>query len=413
MEANVLITSDAVILGVLFLILAAVFYTHDLKSPFWKKFYTYCPMILVCYFLPSILTSFGVYDPSASKLYYVVSRYLLPASLVLLIISVDLREIAKLGKKAIIIFLTGTLGIVFGGPISLMICSVISPDLVSDPDIWRGMSTVAGSWIGGGANQAAMKEVFEVGDELFSAMVTVDVIVANIWMAFLLFGAGKMNQIDKKLNADNSVVHSLIKKMEDYHSQNAKVSTTTSLMVIGAIAFGATAFSHMVANHLAPWFQENAPHLSKFSLTSHFLWLIVTATTIGLILSFTKLRKYEGFGASKIGSVFIFLLVTTIGMKMNVLAIFETPGLFFIGIVWILFHVVLLLTVAKLIRAPFFLVAVGSQANIGGAASAPVVASAFSPALAPVGVLLAVLGYAVGTYGAWICAQLMRISLGG
>jgi uncharacterized membrane protein len=137
--------------------------------------------------------------------------------------------------------------------------------------------------------------------------------------------------------------------------------------------------------------------------------LVVLATTGGLLLSMTRARKMEGVGASRVGSVFIYILVATIGMKMDLTAIFNNPGLFLIGGVWILFHALLLIVVARLIRAPVFFLAVGSQANVGGAASAPIVAAAFHPSLAPVGVLLAVLGYALGTYGAWICGNLMRM----
>ncbi len=136
---------------------------------------------------------------------------------------------------------------------------------------------------------------------------------------------------------------------------------------------------------------------------------MIFATTIGLALSFTPARNLEGVGASQVGSVFLYLLVATIGMKMDVMSIFSNPGLFLIGVIWILFHLVLLMIVAKLIKAPFFFAAVGSQANVGGAASAPVVASAFHPSLAPVGVLLAVLGYAVGTYAAYACGLLMQL----
>ena len=131
-----------------------------------------------------------------------------------------------------------------------------------------------------------------------------------------------------------------------------------------------------------------------------------------MILSFTKARELEGVGASRIGSVFIYILVATIGMKMNVLAIFDNPGLFIIGLIWMMIHASMLIAVAKVIKAPFFFMAVGSQANVGGAASAPIVASAFHPSLAPVGVLLAVLGYAIGTYGAWVCGVLMQVVSG-
>ena len=153
--------------------------------------------------------------------------------------------------------------------------------------------------------------------------------------------------------------------------------------------------------------KETLKSLNITSLTSSFFWIVVISTTFGLTLSFTKARKLEGVGASRWGSIFIYVLVATIGMKMNLGEVFDNLGLFAIGIIWMLIHVIILLIVAYFIKAPFFYVAVGSQANIGGAASAPIVAAAFSPSLAPVGVLMAVLGYALGTYGAIICAQLM------
>jgi uncharacterized membrane protein len=415
MEHTALFTNDASVLGILLMVLAFIFYTSSSEKPFWKKFYTYIPALLLCYFLPSILNSMGVISGEESGLYFMASRYLLPASLVLLTLSIDLKGIVALGPKAIIMFLAGTVGIVIGGPLTIIMLSYISPDLVGGvgPDaVWRGLATIAGSWIGGGANQTAMKEMFGSSDALFSAMITVDVIVANIWMAFLLYGAGVSSRIDKWFKADASSIETLKENLAEFQAKNARIPNLTDLMVIIAIGLGLTGVAHMGADVIAPWVAENAPTLQKFSLTSKFFWLIVIATTGGLILSFTKLKSYEGAGASRVGSVFLYILVATIGMKMDALAIFDNPGLFLIGIIWMLIHVTILLGVGKLIKAPFFFVAVGSQANIGGAASAPIVASAFHPALAPVGVLLAVLGYALGTYAAWFCAILMQGAAG-
>jgi uncharacterized membrane protein len=253
-----------------------------------------------------------------------------------------------------------------------------------------------------------MKEMFGCSDKLFSAMITVDVIVANIWMAFLLYGAGISSRVDKWFKADSSSIEVLKDNLAEYQAKVARIPNLTDLMIILAVGLGLTGLAHMGADIIAPWISLNAPQLAKFSLTSKFFWLIVIATTGGLILSFTKLKKYEGAGASKVGSVFLYILVATIGMKMDALAILDNPGLFLIGIIWMLIHVIILLAVGKIIKAPFFFVAVGSQANVGGAASAPIVASAFHPSLAPVGVLLAVFGYALGTYAAWFCAMLMQ-----
>jgi uncharacterized membrane protein len=407
-----LITNDAIVMGILMILLAFIFKTSSSKNPVWQKFYKVIPMLLLCYFLPSLLTTFGVVDPDKSRLYHVASRYLLPASLVLLTLSIDLKEVFKLGPKALYMFLTGTLGVIIGGPLAILIVSSFSPETVggAGPEaVWRGMTTIAGSWIGGGANQAAMYEIFEPSDRLYSIMITVDVIVAEVWMAFLLFGVGRTKSIDRFFRADASAVKHLQDKMHEFSQKIAKIPTLADFMMILGVGLGVTGLCHLFADNISPFIKNNAPFLERFSLTSDFFWLIVLATTFGLIMSFTRMRNLEGAGASKVGSVFIYILVATIGMKMNVLKIFDNPGLFLVGGIWMLIHVILLLIVAKIIRAPYFFLAVGSKANIGGAASAPVVAAAFHPSLAPVGVLLAVLGYALGTYGAWMCGLLMQM----
>ena len=186
-------------------------------------------------------------------------------------------------------------------------------------------------------------------------------------------------------------------------------------MFIIAIGFGVTGFAHLAADLLVPAIEASpfAETFRQMSLTSGFFWLVVIATGIGLVLSFTRLRKLEGAGASAVGTALLYILIASIGMRMDLSALTELPGIFLIGALWIGVHVALLFAVGKMIRAPLFYLAVGSQANVGGAASAPVVAAAFHPSLAPVGVLLAVLGYTLGTYAAWFCAQVMRVAATG
>ena len=433
-HSKALITNDAVIFGILAVMLGLIFWTSSIKTGFWGIFYKAVPMLLICYFLPSLLTFFGIVDHHNSNLYYVATRYLLPATLVLLTLSIDLKEIFGLGPKALIMFITGTIGVVLGGPLAVLIVSYISPEIigVDGPDaVWRGLSTVAGSWIGGGANQAAMQVVFMTPEadatkavkdsltDLYSTMVAVDVFVAEIWMIFLLLGVGKAKSIDRFFKADASSIDRLQEKMEKFSLSVARVPTTTDFMVIAALGFGATAVSHYCGAWISDFVtgliaeNESLGFLKDLGLASSFFWLIVISTTIGILLSFTRLRNYEGAGASKIGTVFIFILVAVIGMGMDIRAVAENPGYFLVGGIWMLFHVGLMFAVAWFIRAPYFFLAVGSKANIGGAASAPVVAAAFHPALAPVGVLLAVLGYALGTYGAMMCAWMMQAATAG
>jgi uncharacterized membrane protein len=409
--STALITNDAVVLGLLALILGFVFHTSHSASPFWQKFYRYVPSVLLCYFIPSLFNSFGIIDGEHSQLYQMASRYLLPVCLVLLTLSVDFRAILGLGPKALVLFLTGTVGVVLGGPIALASVGHFFPEQLGGEGAdaaWRGMSTIAGSWIGGSANQAAMNEVFQPSGEIFSVMITVDVLVANIWTAVLLWMAANAARLDKANGADTRALEHLKGKIEQYQAENSRNPSTNDLMMIIAVGFGVAGLSHWLANIIAPWIEQHAPELAMYSLTSTFFWIVVLATTFGLLLSGTKLRHLEATGASKVGSVMVYILVATIGMHMDVTAIVDYPVMFLVGLVWISIHALLLLGMMKLLKAPVFYMAVGSQANIGGAASAPVVAAAFHPALAPVGVLLAVLGYALGTYGGYLSALMMQ-----
>ncbi|HET9064947.1 MAG TPA: DUF819 family protein [Gemmatimonadales bacterium] len=415
MTETALITNDAVVFGLLVVILAAIFHTSGSKAPGWQRFYKIVPTVLLAYFIPGILNSLGIIDGASSGIYPVARDYLLPTSLVLLTLSVDMRSIMRLGPKALIMFLAGTLGVVIGGPIALAIGGMIHPNLLGDigaESTWRGMASQAGSWIGGGANQAAMKEVFDAGPVIFGKFVAVDIVLANLWLAVLLFVAGRAPEIDARMGADTSAIDALKARIETFQRETARLTGFDDLMVILGLGFGVTALSHWVAGILVPWITANLPGAERYSLTSNFFWVVVVATTLGLVLSFTRARNYEGAGASKIGSACLYILVAAIGMQMDIRTVFSDPELFVIGAIWIAVHAVVLIIVARLIKAPMFYLAVGSQANIGGAASAPVVASAFHPALAPVGVLLAVLGYALGTYAAYLAGLLLRMVAG-
>lgn len=417
--------NDAIVFGILLLILGIIFWTSKLQTPFFKKFYTFIPALLLCYFIPAIFNSLDIIDGEFSGLYGVSKNYLLPASLILLCLSIDLKGIINLGPKALIMFFTATVGIIIGAPIALWAMSNWFPELLGgdQPDaVWRGLSTVAGSWIGGGANQTAMKEIAECPDSMFGGMIVVDVFVANIWMAFLLFGAGITKRLDKFLKSDTTAIEALKAKVENYHSSIARIPSFLDLILIGAVAFVGVGFAHVIAEAIQPAFKDvidvalaedkESPARFFTSLKSGFFWLIILSTVIGVSLSFTKFKKLEGAGAANVGSVFIYILVATIGMKMDIGWLIDNWSKFApvlaVGLIWMLVHVILLLTMAKIVKAPFFFVAVGSQANVGGAASAPVVASAFSPSLAPVGVLLAILGYAIGTIAAIVCMEFMH-----
>lgn len=407
------LTNDAAVLGLLCATLGFVFWGAAQRSGFWRGFYARVPSLLLCYLLPAIYHSVGLIDGNRSGLYPVARDYLLPAALVLLTISVDFGAILRLGPKALIMFLTGTAGVMIGGVTSFLIMRLIHPETVAG-EVWRGMATVAGSWIGGGANQAALKEVFSVDATMFGQFVAVDILVSSVWLAVLLYLAGRSEAFDRWTGADTSAIDDLRRRVERFQHEQARLPNLTDLMLILAVGFGTTGASHFLAQPTVAWIRSLPPawRLQDYSLTSVFFWVVVIATTLGLLLSFGRARNLEGAGASRIGSALLYLLVATIGMQMDLRALLDRPFLFALGAIWICTHGALMIGMAKLIRAPLFFLAVGSQANIGGAASAPVVASAFHPALAPVGVLLAVLGYGLGTYGGYLVGLALRALAG-
>ncbi|MCG1037139.1 DUF819 family protein [Polaribacter sargassicola] len=427
------LTNDAIVFGLLMISLGFVFYTESKTTGFWPKFYKIVPGLFMAYFIPALFTTFGIISPewettnavgetvkNSSQLYYVSSRFLLPAALVLMTLSIDLKAIFNLGSKALIMFFTGTVGVIIGGPIAILLISIFSPETVGGSDfdaVWRGLSTLAGSWIGGGANQTAMLEIYQYNPKKYGGMVFVDIVIANIWMAVLLIGIGKKDKIDKWLGADTTAIEELKEKVSTFSLKVKRNPSLTDFMIMLAIAFGTVGFGHFVSSYLASFFDNLVSGINSETwrniftfLTSSFFWLISISTIVAIILSFTKAKNYEGAGASKLGSIFIYVLVATIGMKMDLAMIFDNLGLIAIGLVWMSIHAGLLILVAKLIKAPYFFLSVGSQANVGGAASAPIVAQAFHPSLATVGVLLAVFGYAIGTVGAILCTILMELS---
>lgn len=428
-EKVALIQSDAVAFGVIMAVLGLIFFTSSRKQGFWHSFYKHIPALLLCYFVPGILNTLGFFEKSsADNIYYIASRYLLPASLFLLTLSIDFEKIMGLGWRAVAMFLAGTVGVVIGGPLAVLLFSVVAPEWVGITDgtvprgeeIWAGLATVAGSWIGGGANQASMQVLYEVSDTLFGTMAVMDVLVAEIWMVILLFLIKKSDSVDRWLKADNSSIEELKVTVEKYTKENERIPNLNDFMMILGLGFAIVALGHIIGNFapgmiLSSVEEGSTAHtvFKNIGFGSHFFWMIITATIAALILSRTRMREMDHAGSSKIGSVFIYVLVAAIGMKMDLTKILEHYQVFFVGIVWMIIHVAILFIVAKAIRAPYFFVAVGSKANIGGAASAPVVASAFHPSLAPVGVLLAILGYALGSVGAIATAIMMRAVVGG
>lgn len=388
----------AVLLGVL-----ALLFTAD-QHPKLKRVFKFVPLLLFCYFVPTVLSNSGVI-PLESPLYDFIKKWLLPASLLLLTLSVDVKGILGLGRNALWMFLGATASVVIGGPLAYLIVGPFVPEALGD-EAWKGLAALAGSWIGGGANFIAIGDSVGALDSTISMMVIVDVAVANVWMACLLYFAGAEERLDKAIHADRSTLDRLREKVAEFAAKVSRPTQLADLLMMLALAFCSVAAAKELAVGLKGFSDAYLPFLQN--IVSEFTWVVILITGAGVGLSFSPLRKLEGAGASKVGAVFLYLLVATIGAKAEFSQVMQAPALVAVGAVWMLFHALILLALRRWLKAPVFFLAVGSQANIGGAASAPIVASAFHPALAPVGVLLAVGGYVLGTYAGLLCAFLLE-----
>jgi uncharacterized membrane protein len=405
-----LIQNDIVLFGLIAATLALVFWTASLKGA-WKKFYGVVPPLLLCYFIPGIFNSIGLIDGAHSQLYNpVASRVLLPAALVLLTLTIDLKAVMGLGWKLLAMYFGSSLSIMLGAFFAFWLMGQLHPATVAG-DTWGGMAALAGSWIGGGANMVAMKEIFAVNETTFGQFVVLDVGVGYVWMAVLIFLAGRARQIDARSGADTRALEDLQRRLADYSAQHARIPTLTDYMMIIGLAFGVVGLAHALSPPLAAWFTP-LPWAHAASLDTPYVWVVLLSTIAGLGLSFTRARTLDGAGASKIGTLLLYVLIACIGMQMDIAALLDRPWLFALGIIWILVHIVLLWLLGKLLKVPFFYFAIGSQSNIGGPASAPVVAAVFHPALAPIGALLGTLGYATGTVLAYLVGIGLRAMAG-
>ncbi len=408
-----MINQDPVIFGLLTTIIGLVFYTSQSSHPVWKQVYRFVPVMVMCYVLPSLLNTFNIVDASQSELNTITSKFLMPACLTLLIISVDIKSMLLLGPKIIILFLLGSFGVIIGGPLTLLLFAKIAPETISwvgADAAWKGMATLAANWVGGTANQIAMKEIYQVEENLFAIMISVNVIYSAIWMSFLLICANNANFIDKKIGADASQFKKLIEVTDRGISNQQGLPTLKSYMLMFSVAFGVTGFAHFGADIIAPFFAENHPQTEKYSLTSTFFWIVIIVTTTSIVLSNTKIRELESVGASKVSTVMLYCLIANMGLQMDLSMVDDFPIYFAIGFVWLSIHVIVVIVTGLLMKAPVAYMALASQCCIGGAASSPVVAMAFHRSLAPVAILFSVFGYAWATYMAWICAELMRMT---
>jgi uncharacterized membrane protein len=390
-----LITDPMAVLAYLGAVLAGVFWLSE--RPALKKVFNFTPPVIYCYFVPTISTTLGILPPS-SPVYDWMTRYLLPFALLLLMVTVDVRSILKLGKTAIAMVTAGAVGIILGAQVAFLVFGRWLP-----VDGWKGLAALSGSWIGGTANMVAIAESVGTPDAVFGPVIVVDTVVGYGWMGVLLLLTAFQGRFDRRLHADLSAIEDTNRRLAEVESVRHPSTVADLAIILGLGLLGAIA---------AVFLGNKLPTLGDPTIISHTTWAVLIVVTGGLVLSFTRARKLDEVGASRLGYVALFLMLTGIGAQGDLRAVLAAPAFFFAGVLWIGVHALVLLLAARLLRAPFFFVATGSMANIGGVGTAPIVAGIYHPAMAPVGLLMAVAGYILGIYGGLAAAWMLGLLSG-
>lgn len=380
----------------LIIMLAGIFYLSKLKSKIIKLVFSVIPPLLFCYFLPSLLVEQGIIVIGNTDLNGTLAKTLLPFCIFYFTLGLPLAKLKAIGRKPIILFLVGALGVIIGGPISLMISHYFFPTEFNS-ESFRGLATIAGSWIGGTANQMALNAIFLPNADELAKAVTVDVFFGETWLAILLFLIPFQHKINQYLKATFNHQEISVDWEEDL---TVKKFTFNNLIYILGLGFLITVLSTYAGKYLTD--------IIVITFLNQSFWTFFICTFMGIGLGLSPLKRFYAAGGDVIATLFLYFIIASIGLKISLSHLFSTPLLLFTGFIWISIHGLVIFVVGKWIKAPYHYMAIASQANVGGIASTSVIATAFSPILAPLGVILALLGYAIGTYGGYLSAILMQ-----
>lgn len=365
------------------------------RSRLVSRVYNVLPSVFWIYLIPGLAAAAGLihYDPQQkpeAPVFALSSELLLPAALVLLLLSVDLPALLRLGRTGMVIMLAGSVGIIVGGPLVILLLGHWMP-----PKIWLGLGALSACWIGGTANMVAVKEAVGTPNDIYSLMQIMDTVLSYSWMGLLVALSSLRRRFDHWNRSDGGLLEDLGRRMAGVQASAGRL-TLRGLPVLFAVAAAGSA----VAYHTA----ERLPAIPGFaSLPS---WRIILASVVGVLLSLTRLRRLEALGSTRLGYILLFFVLATFGAKADFSRIGEMPVLLLAGVIWLAIHGSILVLASRLLRTPMFLAATASQANVGGPVSAPVVAEAYLPGLASVGLLMAIVGAILGTFLGLLCTQL-------
>jgi uncharacterized membrane protein len=399
MENSVaVISSPAGVLAVLCAVAAFFFLLAQLTQ---ARLFQYIPPLLFIYATPVFLNNLEVI-PSNSVIYPGLGEYLLPAFIVLMLIKVNIPAVVKVMGKGVLVMLMGTIGVMVGAVVAY---AIVHPWL--SPDAWTGYGALAGSWIGGTANMAATAEMLGTSEEQFGLAVIADNVVYVVWLPLLLMSRDFADKFNKWARVPEDRIAAMDEAAELHFEEDA-APTMPQYLYLFAVVIGVTWIGRALAPGISDWIVANISAVAN--LFSETTVRILLVTTIALMLSVTPVSRLPN--STALGTALVYVFVAGMGARASVSGLAEAPMFVFGAFIWIFVHGLFCLAGAWIFRVDVHSVAIASAANIGAAASAPIVAAHHRPSLVPVSILMALLGYAMGNYLAPLTGQLARIVAG-
>ncbi|WP_371398170.1 DUF819 domain-containing protein [Fretibacter rubidus] len=383
-----MITTGFAYLSVLFLIVGLIAHAEFTKN---YRIFKIIPGIVVLYFLVMLLSTFGLWEKtdSVNTTYRAVKNNLLPAMIFLLLLKGDIRQIAALGPKMLFAFITASLSIGLGIVVTFLLLQSFLPDTA-----WMTFAALSGSWMGGTANMVAIQGALSVPDISMGYTLLMDSINYAIWVMLLLAFVPLSPRFNAWTKSNTALIDEVSAKIEaNAKNPNAKI-TTASLMLLIGLGLAASAFSAYLASFL--------PVSDFFSKTT---WTVLIVTVMGAVGAVTRLGGVAG--SSELGNVMLYGIVALIASRANFAELTQAPIFIIAGFMILAVHGLCMIIVAKLFKLDLFSCGIASLANIGGVASAPILAAAYSRALIPIGVLMAMLGYIIGTGGGLLVGKIL------
>ena len=400
---NVLIASPIGVLAVMCLVAGCYFFLAQVTE---SQLFHYMTPLLFIYATPVFLSNLEIGGhtviPSSSIIYSGLSKYALPVFIVLMLIKVNVPAVVKVMGKGVLVMLMGTAGVMVGGVVAYVIVHGWLPD-----GSWRGFGALAGSWIGGTANMAATAEMLDAPKAQLGLAIVADNVIYIVWLPLLLMS----RDFADKFNAWARVPAERLAAMDaaaELHVEDDHAPTMPQYLFLAAVVLGVTAIGHAFAPGIAGWIANDLPGLANvFSETTVRILLV---TTIALGLSATRISELPN--STALGTALVYVFVAGMGARAELAGLGDAPVFVLGAFIWIFIHGLFMLAGAWLFRVDVHSVAIASAANIGAAASAPIVAAHHRPNLVPASILLALLGYAMGNYLAPLTGHLARIATG-